>query len=109
MIRGHLIKQKINVEDYLAIIKNFKEDNIKTTDHTFFRLKEGERKVFKDNIIKEIILADKPLLVGIQNNGNYASFYRYGKDILRLVLDIQITKLKIVTFYIIDEKQVPKI
>ena len=49
------------------------------------------------------------MLVGLQKNGCYAVFYRYGNDILRVILDMQINKIEIVTFYIIDKKQLPEI
>lgn len=109
MIKGHKIERKIKIKDYLAIISNFTEEQIYTTDHTFFRLKEKERKVFKDRLIKEFILGQDPILVGIQYNRNYAVFYKHKKDILKIILDIQPTKINVVTFYIIDNKQIPRI
>ncbi|MEA3514387.1 MAG: hypothetical protein U9R34_02845 [Nanoarchaeota archaeon] len=77
MIKGHRIERKIEIEDYLAIINNLNEEKIKTTKHTFFRLKEKERKIFKEKVIREFILREIPKLVGIQYNRLYAVFYKY--------------------------------
>ena len=48
-------------------------------------------------------------LVGIQENENYSVFYRYKNKIYRIILGIDSRKINIVTFYFIDERQVPKI
>jgi hypothetical protein len=109
MIKGHKIERKIEINDFLDMTKSFNEQNIITTDHTFFRLNEKQRKIFKEKVIKEYILSEIPILVGIQFNGCYAVFYKYGKDTLKVLLDIQPTKTNIVTFYIIDNNQIPKI
>lgn len=82
---------------------------ITSTAHTAFHLKKAERDIFIDQIIKEYINIENPMLVGLQKNGCYAVFYRYGNDILRVILDMQINKIEIVTFYIIDKKQLPEI
>lgn len=54
---------------------------------------------------------ESPFLVGIQENGNYAVFYKYKKNkFLRIIIDIrEIRKVNIVTFYFIEEWQIPKI
>lgn len=109
MIKGHRIEKKISVEQFLSIIKNFDMNDYHTTDHTFFRIKEKERKIFKDKIIKEYLLGATPNLVGLQYNENYAVFYKYGKDTLRIILNIEPERINIVTFYIIDNNQKPRI
>ncbi len=109
MPTSHKIEIKIGIEDYLAIISKFTAEEITTTNHTFFRLEQKQRKIFKDTIIKNIILSKIPILVGIQYNKLYAAFYKHNKDTIKLVLDIQSTKIGIVTFYLIDNKQIPRI
>jgi len=109
MIKGHQIQKKVKIGTFSDIINQYKEEDIRTTKHTFFRLREKERKVFKDKVIKEYLLEQEPVLVGIQHNGNYAVFYRYNKDLLKVILDIQTPSINIVTFYIIDNNQMPKI
>ena len=110
MVKGHRIKIKVEVENFLDTIKSYNKEQINTTDHTFFRLSEKQRKIFKDEVLKEYLLAKIPILVGIQFNGNYAAFYDYSKnEALRLMLDIQPNKIEIVTFYLPDKTQVPKL
>ena len=62
-----------------------------------------------DKIIKEYILVQEPVLVGVQFNRNYAVFYRYGKDVLKIILDIQADNMYVVTFYIITKDQIPRL
>ena len=109
MIEGHKIAKRVKVEEFLEIMGQFKEDQIKTTDHTFFRLSQKQRKVFKDTVLKEYLLNEIPLLVGIQHNNAYAVFYKYQKNVLRITLEIQPTQINAITFYIIDKNQLPRI
>ena len=110
MIKGHRIERKISIDKFLDIIKNYKEEQVITTQHTFFRLAEKQRKVFKDILIRDYLLIKSPLLVGIQHNQLYAVFYDYGKnEALKLILDIQPNKIEIVTFHIISKEQIPRI
>ena len=54
MTKGHRIEKRIEVKIFLETIKNYTEEQIVTTQHTFFRLNEEERKIFKDEVIKSI-------------------------------------------------------
>ena len=103
---GNLIARKIKVEEFIQIIEGYKSEQIECTDHTFFRLSEKQRKIFKCEKLKEYILHDTPIMVGIQNNGNYALFYKHEKKIMRMIADIQHQKVKIVSFYF---THIPKI
>lgn len=110
MTKGHKIEKKVEIETFLDTIKNYTKDQINTTDHTFFRLSEKQRKIFKDEVLKEYLLAKIPILVGIQFNGNHAVFYDYRKnEALKLILDMQPNKIEIVTFYIIDKSEIPRL
>ena len=110
MTKGHKIEKKVEVKAFLDTLKSYTKDQINTTDHTYFRLSEKQRKIFKDEVLKEYLLAKIPILVGIQFNGNYAVFYDYSKnEVLRLMLDIQPNKIVIVTFYQPDKTQVPRL
>ena len=110
MAKGHRIEKRIEVKTFLEIIKGYTEEQIVTTQHTFFRLNEEERKIFKEPVLKEYLSAKIPVLVGIQHNRNYAVFYYYSKnEALRLIIDIQPNKIEIVTFYIIDKSEMPKL
>ena len=83
------------------------EYHVHTTDHTFFRLNEQQRKVYKEKIIKLLILGQDPVFIGIQYNGNYAVFYKYEKATVRIMMDIQPTHINVVTFYIVDDDKIP--
>lgn len=107
MAYGNLIKRKIEIKEFLDIVKTYKPDQIECTAHTFFRLSEEQRKIFKCENLKEFILNDEPILVGLQFNGNYATFYSYEKKIMRMMLNIQYEKINIVTFYFVN--QLPRI
>lgn len=110
MIKGHRIKRKVNIKSFLDLMSNYAKSNIKCTDHTFFRLSEKQRKIFKCENIQNYLLSETPNLVGMQYNGCYAVFYKYNKrDVIRIMLNISLNDIKVVTFYIIDESQVPKI
>ena len=110
MAKGRKIEKKIEVKTFLETIKNYTEEQIVTTQHTFFRLDEEERKIFKESVLKEYLTAKIPILVGIQYNRSYAVFYDYSKnEALRLILDMQPNKIEIVTFYIIDKSEIPRL
>ena len=109
MIKGHKIERKIEINEFLEIIRHYDKQNVDITNHTTFRLSDELRKVFKDDFIKEFILHTVPILVGLQFNKCYAVFYRFQKEPLRFILDIQPNKVGVVTFYAIDEQQIPRI
>ena len=95
------------MKEFLDLIQDFSESDIQITKHTFFRLAQGQRNIYKDLTIK-LILGDKgPDLVGIQNNNLYACFYKHQSKIYRIILDIKPSKIMVVTFYIVDN--IPKI
>ena len=107
MVYGNIIVKKIEVKEFLDIIKDYKAEQIECTNHTFFRLSEAQRKIFKCEKLKELILHEEPIMIGIQDNGNHAVFYKYEKKIMRIMLDIQHQKINIVTFYF--PNQLPRI
>lgn len=109
MIKGHRIERKIEVKDFLDIISGFKEEDILTTEHTFFRLSQKQRKIFKDKIIKDYLCGANPVFVGVQYNGNYAVFYDYDKNnAARVMIDIQAGKVYVVTFYLVGKEKIPR-
>ena len=110
MVKGHRIEKRVEVKTFLETLTNYTKEQIISTQHTFFRLNEHQRKIFKESVLKEYLLAKIPILVGIQFNGNYAVFYNYSKnEVLRLMLDIQPNKIEIVTFYLPDKTQMPRL
>tara|TARA_Y100000310_G_C20432611_1_gene692204 strand:- start:119 stop:451 length:333 start_codon:yes stop_codon:yes gene_type:complete len=110
MTSGNLIAKRIETNDFLELIKPYSKEQIECTDHTSFRLSEKQRKVLTCEKLKEYLLHEIPFLVGIQNNKNYAVFYNEKKNkFMRMIIDIQIAKINIVTFYFIEQWQIPKI
>lgn len=110
MVKGHKIEKKISIGKFLDIIKNYSNEQIITTEHTFFRLNEEERKIFKESMLEEYLTSKVPILVGIQCNFNYAVFYDYSKQkALRIIIDIKPDKIKIVTFYLPEKSEMPRI
>ncbi len=110
VVHGHRIKEKTEIKDFLDLVKQYDEKQIECSNHTFFRLSEKQRKVFKCEDIKRYILHEIPVFTGLQNNSNHAVFYYYGRnDIIRTILDIAPDKIEVVTFYIINKDQIPKI
>jgi len=103
------IKKKVSVQDFIKKIKKYKPEEIECTDHTFFRLSEKQRKIFTCKELRQILLNEKPFLAGIQYNDNYAVFYKHNNKNLRVMLAIEPRKINIVTFYFIEEWQIPKI
>ena len=109
MVDGNKIIEKVEIDNILELIKEYSEEQIECTNHTFFRLSEEQRKVFKCEELKNYILYESPVFVGIQKNKNYAVFYKHNKKIIKMIVDIQLDKINIVTFYFIEKDQIPRI
>jgi len=109
MFNDTKIKEKIEIEDFLKILSKYSKDKIDCTKHTFFRLSEAQRKIYTCEELKKILIQQKPFLVGLQYNENYALFYKYNNRNLKILVNLDITKIKIVTFYFIQQWQIPKI
>jgi len=103
------IEKRVEVEVFLDFIKDYKKEDIECTEHTFFRLSEKQRKIYTCNELKRILTKEKPFLVGIQHNKNYAVFYKYENKNLKAIINFSNRKVKIVTFYFIEAWQIPKI
>jgi len=103
------IEKRVDIEEFIKFIQEYGEGQIECSEHTFFRLSEKQRKVYTCNELKKIITKESPFLVGIQYNKNYAVFYRYENKNLKIIINISDRKVKIVTFYFIEEWQIPKI
>jgi len=111
MITGNKIVKKIEINDFLNKIKQYSKEQIECTSHALFRLNEKQRKIFTSETLKRHLIHQEPFLVGIQDNSNYAVFYKFKKNkFLKMIINIQdFQKLNIVTFYFIEQNQIPKI
>jgi len=103
------IRAKVEICAFLDRIKKYKEEQIDCTEHTFFRLNEAQRKIYTYKELTRILFKETPFLVGIQFNDNYAVFYHYKNKVLKIILSIGDRKINIVTFYFIEEWQIPEI
>ena len=106
---GNIIVKKIGIEEFSNIIKKYSKDKIECTRHTFFRLSEKQRKIYTSEELIKILKEETPILVGIQENNNYAVFYKYQNKHLKMILGLDLRKINIVTFYFINEWQLPKL
>ena len=110
MINATKIKKKIDEESFYQKLKIYKRDKIECTDHSFFRFSEEQRKRFNCDFVKDILLNQKPILAGIQYNGNYALFYDFENDRLLRIMAIFISdKIRVITFYTIEKHQMPNL
>ncbi|MBR9701428.1 hypothetical protein GOV13_00735 [Candidatus Pacearchaeota archaeon] len=109
MFNGTKIEKKVDIANFLEFLKDYKKEQIECTHHTFFRLSEKQRKIFTCKQLREIITTKRPFLVGIQYNQNYAIFYKHQNKNLKIIVNFNNRKVKIVTFYFIEEWQIPKI
>lgn len=99
-MNNHRIENEIDLLQFLELINGIRAENIRITQHTFFHLLEKQRKIFKGKIIIDLLLGKTPIFVGIQKNNLYAVFYKYGKHILKIIIDIQANELRIITFHL---------
>ena len=110
MIDSNKIREIIEIPKFKELMSNFPSRKITFTTHTFFRLSDKQKKVLDSETINDYIFESVPILVGIQNNGCYAVFYKYkNQKYIKIILDIRIDKICAVTFYIIDKNQLPMI
>jgi len=108
IVNGHKIKEMFDVGQFLEKIKGIKEEKYIITTHTLFRFKKEDREMYR-SLIKEVLLHESPLCVGFQNNKNYAAFYKFKDKFYKIILDIQIREIYIVTFYHIKRDQIPEV
>ncbi len=103
------IEKRVDIEEFTKFIQEYNAEQIECTAHTFFRLSEKQRKIYTYDELKRILTEERPFLVGIQYNKNYAVFYKYHNKNLKMIVNLGNRKIKIVTFYFIEEWQISKI
>lgn len=109
MFEDTKIEKKVSAEQFIQFIKKYELDQIECTEHTFFRLSKKQREIYTCNRLKELLTKEEPFLVGFQYNKNYAVFYKHQNKNLKIIVNLGDRKVKIVTFYFIEEWQIPKI
>lgn len=103
------IEKKVDIDEFIKFLKEYKPEQVECTSHTFFRLSEKQRKFYTCEELTRILIKERPFLVGFQYNKNYAVFYKHQNKNLKLIINLGDRKVKIVTFYFIEEWQIPKI
>ncbi len=106
---GNKIIEKVEVDKFLILKEKYSENQIECTRHVFFRLSDKQRLIYTEKELCLIIIKEKPFLVGLQHNGNYAAFYHYDSKTLKVIMSLDDRKVNIVTFYFISEWQIPRI
>lgn len=74
--------------------------------HATNHLGSGQRKVFKEQELLDMVEKETPRKVYLQENGRYAAFYRRSDGYRKLILSLEKTKTVIVTF--MDTPELPK-
>ncbi len=109
MQHGHKIEKFEKINIFKEKLEHYDEIDVECTLHTFFRLSGKQREIFTCDIVKELLFHQTPVKVGIQYNQNYAAFYEHEKQrILKVVISFRLNKVNIVTFYILDSRQLPR-
>lgn len=104
MTKGHRIEELKDVQKFAEEVKYYTKEKISCSPHAFFRLSEKQRLVFTCEELKHILLDEIPVQVGLQYNGNYAATYKHKKQrFIRLIIDISLTEINIITFYMLDK------
>ena len=111
MDQGHKKEVKISIKKFKEILKRYPEEDIESTTHTLFRLSEGQRKIYEECRLKDYLIKEKPLEIIQQRNGNLSVLYQFkqSKKVIKIVLNIGVHKIYIVTFYILNNEQRKKI
>jgi len=91
------IIEEISVGRFKEIVNKHK-NNIRLSYHALTHLSNAQRKVFKEEELINPLLREKPVGVGLQQNGRYAVFYRRKSGYLRIILELKETKIEIITF-----------
>ena len=110
MTKGKRIEKNVDIKHFKTIIDEYGIDKINCSNHTLFRLSEKQRSIYNSKRLKEIILNEEPIFVGLQYNKLYACFYaKDQRKAFRFILDVKIKEIVIVTFLIVSLNIVEKI
>ena len=93
------ITKEIHYFEFCEIIDKY-NGRIKISPHAYFRLLESQRKVYKDEALREVLSREKPAFIGIQQNGNYAVFFKRKEGYLKIIFKVETQYVEIITFYI---------
>jgi|SRR3989344_990019 len=100
------IIKRVDYKEFKELIDRF-SNKIIVNSHAYFRLNEMQRKVYKDEQLINILIEEKPVLIGIQGNNNYTAFFNRKEGYLRIIFEVKKDNIEIITFYITET--LPKI
>ena len=100
------IVKKVDVHKF---IQGIEQTTILMSQHSLFRLHTNLRNIYKVESLQEMIARERPVFVGLQVNGLYAVYYAQQDGYLKIIMDIQVMKLIVVTLYIVEKNQLPRI
>ncbi|MBI4019153.1 MAG: hypothetical protein HY364_02770 [Candidatus Aenigmarchaeota archaeon] len=108
MVKGYAKVKSIDIDQFVALVKGYKEDQFNPTNHSLFRLNEKQKPDFKETI-KGFLFNSIPIKVTYQANSNYAAFYDYkGQLALKVVLSFKAARIDMITMKVLDKKQLPR-
>ena len=106
MLDEHKVVDKLKISTFVQKIKEYGYNNIEATNHTFVRLSSKQRKIYTEKNLKDILFYETPIDVSLQRNNNYAVVYLFkGTKQLKIMLDLSLNKIYIVTFFILNKGQ----
>ena len=81
--------------------------NVILSQHTLNHLSAAQRKVFKQDELIHLIKKGNPRKAYLQQNGNYAAYFRTSDGYRKVIIKIKNGEIAIITF--MDVSEIPKI
>ncbi|MBI5393021.1 hypothetical protein HZA96_04065 [Candidatus Woesearchaeota archaeon] len=91
----------ISKEEWGYLISKYK-NNIVISPHALYRLSEMQRKIYKEDYLIYLLTKESPHLIGIQENKNYAVFYKRNYGYIRMIISVKTECIEIITFFITE-------
>jgi hypothetical protein len=95
---------ELDEQEFREIIR---KKPLEPSPHAFDHISLAQRKVFKDEDLTNLAAKETPRKVYLQENGNYAAYYRIPEGYRKLVIAIEKDKATIVTF--MDTPELPRV
>ncbi len=96
------IVEIISKEQFAQIVKKHFE-TMDVSPHALFRVSEAQRKIYKPEMLKNVLKKEKPKLIGLQKNGRYCAFFRRKNHFIKIIFFIMNKKTEIITFFNINK------
>jgi hypothetical protein len=106
MVNTTKIIERIQSSDFKELLLK-RKNNISISPHALDHLSMAQRKVFSEEELTKPLLHETPELIGLQRNGRYALYYKRKKHYLKLIVNVTVVKMDIITF--INTEIIPNI